>query len=530
MLVRQFRLQVAVGFVFVAVSSTVLEAAPRDVQIRAVDLEASTIELFNFGNGDEPLDGWRFCSHNESRSRIYSSSTGLNGVSVEAGTSLFIHLNDDSPGGPDNINRSQVGSFTAIDRGPIAIGLYFPRGAFVNFGVTADIADFLQWNIDGATDPIADERTDEAAGPMGVWNDIDGWISTTEQTTKIVLTDETGAELHGVGDYQVLESEPPVEPDCNGNGVIDGDDIAAAVSQDIDGDGVPDECQPAKQNIQFASLDFAAGVIEISNLGSEAQTLDGWSICGSDEATIQLYTGDGGLNGVSMAPGASLFLHAQNDAPAEPNHLNLSTLGGDTLPSLDPGPYGLGLYFPGAGGFIDFDNGLLVADYLQWNVDGVNDALAGNRGDEAVTGGVWAEAGAWVVTSAETTRLVLNAAEGFLHGPDSYQAISAPAGEPVFHRGDATGEGTLELTDAVRIFGFLFLGGDAPSCAETADANNDAAVDLSDGVSVLNFLFQGGPPPASPGPVSSPCGPDPDEPGSPGDLGCESYAGCAAEG
>jgi hypothetical protein len=311
---------------------------------------------------------------------------------------------------------------------------------------------------------------------------------------------------------------------------MDSDDIEGAVSQDIDGDGVPDECQPAKQNIQFTSLDLAAGIIEISNLGSEAQALDGWSICGSNEVTIQIYTGDGGLNGISVAAGASLFLHAQNDAPAAPDHLNLSTLGGDTLPSLDPGPYGLGLYFPGAGGFIDFDNGLLVADYLQWSVDGVNDALAGNRGDEAVTGGVWAVAGAWVVTTTETTRLVLNAADGFLHGPDSYQAISAPTGGPVFHRGDATGEGTLELTDAVRIFGFLFLGGDAPSCAETADANNDAAVDLSDGVSVLNFLFQGGPPPASPGPTSSPCGPDPDEPGSPGDLGCESYAGCAAEG
>jgi hypothetical protein len=33
-------------------------------------------------------------------------------------------------------------------------------------------------------------------------------------------------------------------PDCNGNGVGDGQDIAGGTSQDCDGNGVPDECQP----------------------------------------------------------------------------------------------------------------------------------------------------------------------------------------------------------------------------------------------------------------------------------------------
>lgn len=99
-------------------------------------------------------------------------------------------------------------------------------------------------------------------------------------------------------------------------------------------------------------------------------------------------------------------------------------------------------------------------------------------------------------------------------------------GEVVFHRGDPDDSGATDISDAVNIFSFLFLGADVPSCRESADANNSGAVDISDGVTVLDFLFNGGPPPPAPGPTTAPCGPDPDAPGSPGDLGCDSYSGC----
>jgi DNA-binding beta-propeller fold protein YncE len=119
------------------------------------------------------------------------------------------------------------------------------------------------------------------------------------------------------------------------------------------------------------------------------------------------------------------------------------------------------------------------------------------------------------------------------HGPVltiTYRLPGAVAPEDCkrteFHRGDPDQSGEVDLTDAVVVFRFLFLGGTAPSCLESADSNNDAAVDLSDGIHVLNYLFLGGEPPALPGPVSEPCGTDPDPPGSPGDLGCESYGRC----
>lgn len=97
---------------------------------------------------------------------------------------------------------------------------------------------------------------------------------------------------------------------------------------------------------------------------------------------------------------------------------------------------------------------------------------------------------------------------------------------PPFHRGDLVADGRINVTDPISLFSHLFQGGEAPSCREAADANNDARVDVTDGIALIQHLFLAGEPPAAPGPPVAPCGPDPDPPGSLGDLGCESYPGC----
>jgi hypothetical protein len=93
---------------------------------------------------------------------------------------------------------------------------------------------------------------------------------------------------------------------------------------------------------------------------------------------------------------------------------------------------------------------------------------------------------------------------------------------PVFHRGDSDDNGQLQLTDAVRILGFLFLGGQAPTCFDAADADDNGQLQLTDAVRILGFLFLGGAPPAPPGPPPAPCGPDP----SAVHLGCAQYGRC----
>ncbi|MGQ9590099.1 MAG: PKD domain-containing protein [Planctomycetota bacterium] len=104
--------------------------------------------------------------------------------------------------------------------------------------------------------------------------------------------------------------------------------------------------------------------------------------------------------------------------------------------------------------------------------------------------------------------------------------LKRPGGpeKPVFHRGDANGDGSLDISDGTFILNFLFLGGPAPGCLEAANPNDDGGMDISDGVYVLNYLFLGGPAPLPPGPPEEPCGPDPEDSAS--DLGCETYERC----
>lgn len=76
-----------------------------------------------------------------------------------------------------------------------------------------------------------------------------------------------------------------------------------------------------------------------------------------------------------------------------------------------------------------------------------------------------------------------------------------PTGIGPFVRGDVSGNGGLELTDAVATFNFLFLGGPAPRCLAAADSSGQGQVNLTSGVFTLNFLFLGGPAPPAPYPA-----------------------------
>ena len=75
-----------------------------------------------------------------------------------------------------------------------------------------------------------------------------------------------------------------------------------------------------------------------------------------------------------------------------------------------------------------------------------------------------------------------------------------PGGAPRFVRGDADSNGVIELTDGIRILGFLFLDDPAPSCLDAADALDDGVLNLTDAIRIFGWLFTGGSAPDPPGP------------------------------
>jgi hypothetical protein len=100
--------------------------------------------------------------------------------------------------------------------------------------------------------------------------------------------------------------------------------------------------------------------------------------------------------------------------------------------------------------------------------------------------------------------------------------IQGSTEEPLFRRGDTDNNNRLELTDAVRVLSFLFLGTGEITCNEAADADDNGKVELTDAVRILGFLFLGQVSPADPGPPPAQCGPDPA--GSSAHIGCDSYS------
>lgn len=88
-----------------------------------------------------------------------------------------------------------------------------------------------------------------------------------------------------------------------------------------------------------------------------------------------------------------------------------------------------------------------------------------------------------------------------------------------FERGDSNSDGSLDISDAVHILTFLFLGGQFPNCFDASDVNDDDSVDISDPIAALGFLFLGN---ATPPPPFGHCGLDETN----DDLKCLEYTGC----
>ncbi|MEM1166270.1 MAG: hypothetical protein AAGI30_08265 [Planctomycetota bacterium] len=213
-----------------AASDPLPTAFERRVQIRSVDFEASIIELFNFSADDVALDGWRFCSHDFASARRYTAPGGFDGITIEAGTALFVHFDDDAPAGDvDRINRSALGGAFAspLDQDAYAMQLFFPDAVGnVSFGNSSLIADHLQWNIAGEPIGSAEARTAQAVSE-GLWSAPGEFVPTFANSTLIELNDPSGDFPGSPDEYEVITPSDPEPTACPGD--LDGDfDVDAA--------------------------------------------------------------------------------------------------------------------------------------------------------------------------------------------------------------------------------------------------------------------------------------------------------------
>jgi hypothetical protein len=110
------------------------------------------------------------------------------------------------------------------------------------------------------------------------------------------------------------------------------------------------------------------------------------------------------------------------------------------------------------------------------------------------------------MAGAETTALVGFSLEQdcrYLKYFDRYQSTTnmphdllavefRPNFEFAYIIGDANNDGAVNVSDAVFIINYVFIGGDPPAPYEAGDANCDDAVNVSDAVWLINYIFIGG--------------------------------------
>jgi hypothetical protein len=147
--------------------------------------------------------------------------------------------------------------------------------------------------------------------------------------------------------------------------------------------------------------------------------------------------------------------------------------------------------------YVSGSNRVADAEFVVRHRDGPTAAEV----DQRSGGGSWQRLGTFrfAAGSAGFVRLSNRSAGSGVVVADAARFALVEA-DPTFIRGDANSDGVADISDAVAILGYLFLGTAAPPCLDAADSNDSGDVDLSDASSLLNHLFLGAPPPPAPYP------------------------------
>ncbi|MBI4607099.1 MAG: hypothetical protein HY721_34475 [Planctomycetes bacterium] len=224
------------------------------------------------------------------------------------------------------------------------------------------------------------------------------------------------------------------------------------------------------------------------------------------------------------------------------------------VPALPPGRYAVDFYLPGQGVLATLDDAVeVVGENAAPQASHVvsADVLADGSTRLHIFGSCFAPATRFVLGGKPiadavvvSSRLAIGHApalgSGEELGPRTLEVIDSrgtsslrsaviyvePKTPPgvAFIRGDANQSGKVDISDAVTILGYLFLGNPQRlECLESGDIDEGGAVDIADPIQLLGHLFLGGPAPRSPFPA---CG----EAATALKLGCDGFEACGSGG
>jgi hypothetical protein len=404
-------------------------------------------------------------------------------------------------------------------------------------------------NFDGAANVYYSRWSSVSAdcNANGAPDECDVRDGTSADGNRNLVPDECEPDCNDNGRLDDLDIERGDESDCDQDSVPDSCQIAAASSLDCDDDGILDSCQnDCNRNGVPDPCEIASGSVEDANGNGVPDSCENEPTFFIEFAKL----GEAGLDrGGRITQDVGVLLHTTGIEDGEPGAQGWSlSIGlGDGCPVFDihvrgtvaadvqddpPGLRNTGFQARGRwhGG-----RGVALATILSFTMP---ITLAPEDSPHLIARLV---VGADPMETGGCFECQVRLEESDLSYPtrisnvvtlngNTHEILSEPfvveACVQLFHRGDATADGRLDISDGVGIVSHLFLGSPQPSCLEAADTNDDGLVDITDAVYVLGFLFTGGPAPPHPGPPGQPCGVDPAD--SPARFSCEAYPPCSS--
>jgi hypothetical protein len=132
----------------------------------------------------------------------------------------------------------------------------------------------------------------------------------------------------------------------------------------------------------------------------------------------------------------------------------------------------------------DLDGDSIILDALNVPTNATF-ADSGNGAGSFIFTPDYDQAGVYLVT--------FTASDGIL--PDSEVVEITVNDTTAYIRGDANGDGEINIADVTYLINYLFAEGSAPDPLWVGDANCDGVVNIADVTYLVNYLFIGGPPP-----------------------------------
>jgi hypothetical protein len=276
---------------------------------------------------------------------------------------------------------------------------------------------------------------------------------------------------------------PPTIHDCNGNGVLDACDIASGVSEDINDNGYPDECETSDFDGDGVA-DIADNCIATYNpdqLNDDGDSLG--NACDNCPTITNPNQIDSDNDGIGDA--CDFCFDSDGDGYGNPGHP------GDTC-TLDNCP---DTYNPDQTD--SDDDGLGDACDNCWNSynplqedadgDGVGDSCDNCPGKENP------------YQEDSDNDLVGDSCDNCIEIPnfDQADADSNGIGDLCdFICGDADANGVVNISDAVYLISYIFGGGPSPLPIDlSGDSDCNDIVNISDAVYLIAYIFGGGPVP-----------------------------------